>query len=548
MFRLAILIVACVAALPALQMQERTLVSPLTGQSFSVTCIPVEASLKAMPADMGTDVDGCRHTTGVSEYDYQVAVDPYSYFAALVAEWEPRGQRLATELSDEEKAWVRDQYQGEREIDRNHTFQTTVQINRQTGKAPPDRATFVIPQQMIPVEKRYRLALACYERRGARHSVLAKIALSGAWALRVRGNVPLLDQRLAGGTTEVNDRLRAHIVDGEVFDPQKWLQVYRGIVEADGLSREGYAVAGLAYFGLLLRDGDSEAARMHLQAMGKRLGGDEVVPGDILRGLVRERRKLFDDHQRMLQTAADRFVLSLRAEEVVRQHIPEIMLVTAECLRRTNQLARAGDWYLALGKLPETQPSMRADLRTQGRLRSLPPDKPYLVQLGWIADEQLERLASGGNPATGQVSGPDRALLNAILNEGLGTAAYNAPTWRPATGAEQRDCASILDQVGKAVLDAAFRTGAWPATLGELWEKEILRDRNRVNRFCCPVTGKPLLYSVPPGDLSSLAPSTVIVATAEAIPTGDGPRFGGLMLNAKLVWSKDPLAPGKPAP
>jgi hypothetical protein len=120
------------------------------------------------------------------------------------------------------------------------------------------------------------------------------------------------------------------------------------------------------------------------------------------------------------------------------------------------------------------------------------------------------------------------------------------PTWKPVTGATQADCARLLDLVGKATMDFAFRNSTWPKSLGELWSRDVIRDRNVVNRFCCPVTGKPFLYQEPPSGISTTSPKLVLVATAEPVPTNQGPRFGVFLANATLVWSSRPVKPGEP--
>lgn len=543
----ALAVLALAATLAALQLQDVELQSPLAaGRRFSAVVAVVQPGVAPGPADMGEDDDGCRHSSGPSEYDYFVIVDPHTYFAALSSEWDQRTGRFIGELPPGFAEWLAKEFGSEREIDWNHAFQQAAQLARASGLSPPERASFVIPQNAIPLEKRYRLALACYERRGARHIVLAKTALTGAWALRRRAQVPVSHQSLIGGFQEVNDRISRQVRDGETFELEKWTRIYREVVEKDGLTREGYTVATMALFGFLLRQGDLAACRELLDRAMQRLGRDDRP--DLLRGLMRERRRLLEEHNKLLALAAERFTLALRSEEVVRQRIPEVLLAVAEAHRRLGDLRRAADWYLALARLPETQPSVREAARFAGKERALPADKPYLVQLGWIADERLERLQRAGAAHPGELSGPDRALLIAIVNEGLGTAAYNAPGWQPVRGRDQDDCRIVLDAVGKAVLDFAFRLGSWPKQLGELWEREVLRDRNFVNRFHCPASGQPLLYAVPPGDLSAIAPSTVLVATPAPVPTPQGPRYGAFCANAKIYWTESPPVVGQPLP
>lgn len=536
--------VLCVCALPALQLQDLELVSPLGGQRFVAVIPGGPPGASPGPADMGEDVDGCRHGTGPNEYDFYVVVDPHTYFAALASEYDSRTGQFQAEVPPEVAAWVRKEFGSEREIDFTHAFQYANQVARSTGRAPPERKSFIIPQNSIAVEKRYRLALAAYEKRGARHVVLAKIALTGAWSLRCRAQLPVSHQSLAGGFEEINSRIAGKIKDGEAFDLAKWTKIYRSIFESDGLTREGYTVCATTLFGFLLREGDLQGCKDVITKATERLGKDDKP--DVLRGLIRDRKRMLEDHNRLLSVASERFIAALRAEEIVRSRIPEILLVVGECNRRLGLHDRACDWFLGLGRLPETQPASRKALRFEGKMRALPADKPYHVQLGWIADEQLEKLMRAGTAHPGEFAGPDRGLLVAIVNEGLGSANYNVPGWKPGTGGTQTDCAIVLDLCGKGILEQAFRLGTWPKTLGELWEREVIRDRNRVNRFNCPVTGKPLLYAEPPGDISSIAPSTVLVATSAPIDTPQGPRFGAFCANTRLVWTEIAPVVGQP--
>lgn len=532
-----------VAGLHALQLQNLEVVSPIGGQRYTVV-VPAGKTSDAAPADMGTDIDGCRHTAGPSEYEYYVVVNPFSYFAALASEWDERTGKFIGEVPKEVANWVTKEWSSEREIDWNHAFQNATQVARGTGQAAPVRKDFIPLQASIPVDKKYRLAISSYERRGARASVLAKIALTGAWAMRVRAQTPVSHPSLQGGFEEINARIAGQLKDGERFDLDKWLGIYKGIVQSDGLTREGYTVAASTLFGFLLRDGDIEGCRELLTKALDRLGKDDKP--DVMRGLIRERRRVFDEHNKFVAGAVERFSLALRNEEIVRLRIPEVLLVVAECYRRLGMGDRACDWYLALSRLSETQPAARQALRFEGKMRALPVDKPYHVQLGWIADEQREMLLKKGVSHPGELSGPDRGLLLAITNEGLGTASYNLPGWKPTSGADQADSTFVLDLVGKAVLEHAFRLGTWPKTLGDLWEREVIRDRNRVNRFYCPATGQPLLYAEPPGDISKIAPSTVLVSTSAPVTTPQGPRYGAYCANARVFWVEKAPAIGQP--
>ena len=541
---LAALTLVCVAALPAMQIQELELVSPVNGKPFTAQATGVDRTPVADPANMGTDVDGCRHGSGPSEYDYFIIVDPYSYFASLAHEWDPKTQKLRGGLSPTMVDWVRKAWSSEREIDFNRAYQYAQSLARSMGRQAPDRASFVIPQDSISIEKRYNLALACYEYRVARNIELAKIALSGAWAVRCHAQIPMGGSMMDGGVEEVNKLVSDHIKDGEAFDLDKWIKIFRSMVERDGLSREGYVTAVLTLHGYEMRGGNQMACKELMARALKRLGEEDKQ--DQLRGMIRERKRLRDEHDKLLKIAAERFTLALQNEEVIRLRIPEIVLAVAECHRRTGDLSRAADWFFALGQMPETQPSARHDLRELGRAKALPPDKPLHMQLGWIADEQMERLRKDGLNYPGELSGPDRGVLIAVVKEGLGTANYNVPGWKPAKHGTKEDSERVMKLIGTALLKYSFdNSGKWPKSLGELWECEILRDRNQVNRFHCPASGGSFIYTEPTGDITRIAQQTVLLTTELPVESKEGPRFGAFIANCSVVWTEQPLSPGQ---
>ena len=191
----------------------------------------------------------------------------------------------------------------------------------------------------------------------------------------------------------------------------------------------------------------------------------------------------------------------------------------------------------------ETQPKLRDEIRQQEKAPAA--DSNPAVQIGWIADQKIMQLTKDGLVHPGQISGRYKALLNAILFDGLGKPEYVNPAWRPSTSGTQQDCVFMLDLVGKSVIDFNFRLGAWPTTLGELWEREILKDRNRVNRFYDPVKGAPFLYAPPTERLEKVSPKMIIVATQEPIPTNQGDVYFAFLANMKVEWAPHPLKPGE---
>lgn len=533
----------------ALQVQEMTLVSPITGQKFDVTGVPAEQDTTAVDlADMGADDDGCRHTSGPNEYDYYVAVCPFSYFAALSAEWETRSGRFREELPPELKDWVIKQFNSDWQLDHSKAYTISSQTLRMSGQPVPERKDFVMNQASIPLEKKYRYALQCYDRRAARAVVLGKIALTGAWAIRARLNVPLGNQAIDGGYEEVNALVSRQVKPGEPFSLTKWLPIYREIfAKGKGLTNEGYLVAGMTYFGLVLRDGDLAEAKRVLKDMGDRFDvADQKQSIEFLRGMVRERKRMLNEYQFMLGTATTQFMRAIAGEEFPRSRLPANLMAVAECLRRANDepraLARAADWYLALARMPETQPKLREDIRAQGKAPG--PESPFHVQLGWLADKQLARLAAAGVPIPTEQAGVDKKLLTAIVFERFGSSEYVNPEWKPRADGTPQDSALVLNLVGQAVMDSTFRSGAWPKTLDELWEQDVIKDRNRVNRFHDPATGAKLLYKALPGDVGNASPRTVVVATSRPVATGQGPRYGAYLANNQLLWSEEPLVPG----
>lgn len=548
-----LLALALPVALPAMQYIDLRLISPVTGQEFPAKGLPGNPSDSLTMADMGSDDDGCRHSSNSSEYDYYVAVDPTSYFAALVAEWDSKTGRFNQPLPADIREWVLREYNGELMIDVNRAFQLRSEVAKNRGLAPVDRAGFRLDQEDISLEKKFRLAVQCYDKRKASASTIAPVALLGAWAIRARLNVPVSAQFLAGGFEEVNEQVNTHIKDGERFSVAKWLPIYKEIFESN-LTSEGALVAGCAYFGLALRDGDMSVCQDILKKLSERFQDEDETANQkraVMRGLVRERKRMFMEYLKNEELASRLFMQAVAEETYIRVRLPEIMFGVAECLRRTSRtesqssvgLGRAMDWYLAVAKLPETQPALRESIRAQNRAPS--EDAPITVQLGWKADLAIKRLTDGGLVHPGTVSGQDRVLLSAIVNDGLGTAAYVNPIWKPTSGGNQQDLAMILDTTGKALLDHAFRRDdSWPDILGELWERGFIRDRNHLNRFHCPVTGRSLLYEKPKEGLSKISPRQILVASPDAVSTNQGPRYGAFLANNTMVWSVYPLKPG----
>ena len=514
--------------------------SPITGRWFYASMTPLNQADTAL-SDMGSDDDGCRHSSNRVEYASYVITDPTSYFSALASEWDDKTGRFVQPLTPEFKQWVDRTYNGTLVTDIQKAFTDVQKVRAAQNQPPLDREKFVMSQDAVSVERRFNYALQCYEKRGARSAVLAKLALTGAWAMRARFQLPISDTRLAGAFEEVNDKVVREIKDGEQFELNKWYGIYRDIFAKASLKPSAYLVAGQVTFGFASRVGDRKEAEEIIEKLTERFKPNrENTDGyEFQRGIVRTMKRHHLEYIQLLSRAATDFRRAIAEEEFTRAKLPEVVLAVAECLRRSGNPKDAVDWYLALAQMGETQPKLRADIRAEGKAPG--PSAPYHVQLGWMADRHLIALGEAGVEHADVPSGPDKGLINAILFEGLGTLEFLNPNWKPRAGANAEDSAFVLDLIGKGVLVHQVRFGDWPATLGELWIKDVHHDRNRVNRFYCPATGAPYLYKALSGDQ---APKTVLVATREPVPTKDGKRFIGYLANNSLVWSEAPLQPG----
>lgn len=548
MHRTLVLVLIALTALPASQMEPRTLISPINGKPFTVVDIPVTSGSQRIlgvegAADMGTDDDGCRHSSGPSEYEHYVVTCPYTYFSALGVEYGKKGI-FTNRLSDDFKRWVvsPDAFHSEWVIDKDKFHDRARRIAQAKGEALPSIGDWVIPQQMIPLEKKYRTALFCYNRRGATDAFLGKLALTAAWAIRARLNKPLLDVRMRPGIEEVNDRIAKYVVDGEEFDVDSFHEAYTKVFTTSRLTDEGYFTAGMALVGFALRVGDLAQAMETLDAMKKRFDGNEDMH-KFFRGLVRDRRNsITTDYLGFLDTTNKHLTAAIANEEFPRAKLPEIVLVVAESYRRMGDRLRSYDWYLTLADMEETDPRLRRQIRESGKVPSI--DAPYPVLLGWRADEALARMTRDGVTHSGTVSGPDSRLLNAIINEGLGTLEYENPNWKPRTGGDIRELTKVMQDIGLAVLDYTERSGEWPESLGRLWVAGVIPDRNRYNRFHDVIVGKPLRYQPGDGTLRQLPRNTVIISTSAAVPTNQGPRYGAFLADLSVVWVAEPLEPG----
>ncbi|MFM2090455.1 MAG: hypothetical protein RLZZ127_944 [Planctomycetota bacterium] len=538
---LAATVLACLTAPAwALQVQELTLFSPINGRPFQVQA-PMPDQILGGQADMGSDDDGCRHDSGPIEYELYIAVDPHSYFAAQVAEWDARsGAFLArSQITPGFREWLVKTWNSEYQTDRANLLRRAREQATATGMPPVDSETFTIPQTAIPLHKRFRLALSSYEARGARPLALAKLANTGGWALRAWLNKPITMPALAGGFQEVNDRLNRKIKDGESFELAKWLPIYAEIADSR-LTEEGKLVAGLAYFGLLLREGDLAKAQGVLDGLAKDLADPDKA--SILPGIVRERKAQLGHYVELTRYAAGHFAQAIGDEDVSRHRLVNTAFATAESFRRCGDLQRAREWYLAVARVAEGQPQLRAEIRAQGKVPG--PTSPLAVQVAWMADRRVAELNTILQTTATDFTGPDRGVLGAMVFEDLGTSKYRSKTWTPVSGAPREAATAVLEETGKAVIEFAFREGVWPAELNELWDRDYVRDRNRLNRFHDPASGKPLEYAAPKHPLQGIDPNTVLVATPEPVTTDRGRMYGLFLANAKLVWSARTTAPG----
>jgi hypothetical protein len=542
---IALLLAVTLVPAGALEIKQLDLISPITGKHFQALGTPLSTATVPQQQtlyDMGGDDDGCQHTTNVSEYEHYVVTDPTSYFSAMAMEWDDRTGRFLNPLPQDIKEWVDRRFNTDLKQDLQHEVTRQNQLNASQGRPPIDRDQFVMSQESIPLQRRFAYALECYEKRGARPAVLGKLALTGAWAIRARAQLPISDPRLAGGFEEVNDRVMRKIKDGEAFDVAKWTGFYQDIFTNGSLKAPAYLVAGQIYLGFLMRSGDpAEAVKVVEKLTARFKANDDNSDGfEFYRGITRTMRTTLTDYKQMLDLAAVNFRKAIAAEEFPRARLPEICLAVAECLRRGGDKAGALDWYVALAQMPETQPKLRADIRAEGKAPGA--SAPYLVQLGWLADGHITALLPAGQPAPTAATGPDKGLINAILFEGLGTPEYVNANWKPTVGGELRDSSFVLDLIGKSLLVHYDRFGAWPENLGQLWTANVLQDRNRVNRFFCPATGAPYAYTALNG---AQAQRTILVATSQPLTTKDGKRWLGYLANNTVISSEEPLVPGQ---
>jgi len=542
----AICCLAC-AATPAMALSIQTvnLQSPITNEPFQAVIVPIAQVVGSSLSDMGYDDDGCRHSSGECEYYYYVVTDPHSYFSALAAEWNEDNGNFEGALSPDIKPWVIDTFNSEWQVDQTRSYDNALSTAQALGQPAPGRKDFVMAQQSIPLEKRYQFALQCYSKRGARPVVMAKTALMGAWAIRCFCNVLFRNQAIDGGYEEVDDKVKRHVTDGEVFQLNKWLPIYREIFDADGLTNEGYMVAGLSYFGFEMRDGDLSLCTDILHKMDERFQKmDQGKSKPLLLGVVLERKRMLDSYKQFLTIACDNFIQAVAQEEFTRDDLVENkMLVIAECLRRAGREQDAFDWYTALTKCIETQPDLRASMKAQGKAPA--GDAPQAVQVGWMADQHIDALVKSGLVHANEISGPEKQLLNAIVFDGLGKEDYVNPNWQPAKGMNADDCRLMLEIIGNSVHEYEYKLGNWPEKLNDLWAHQVLRDRNRVNRFYDPVNGQQLMYVAPTDPLEQLNPDTVLIATASPVPSTQGDVYFAYLVGLKVVASVHPQKPGE---
>ena len=409
--------------LTAASVQRRTLTSPITNKPFEADVVPLTAlnyrnEAGDSPANMGIDADGCRHHSGFSEYNHYVISCPYSFFTAVSVEWNERTGRFTQPLTKDFVKWLRsgDGLNTPWINARNRKFKTAQAIARAQGKSIGPVTEFVIPQDQIGIDSKYEYAMRCYDQRNARDAFMAKIALTGAWAIRVHLNRQITDPDLEGGVKEVNAKIERHIEEGEAFNLKKWHKVYRNIFKSSSLSDEGYFIAGSALLGLELRIGTYKECDQVIADMQKRF--QDVKHGEKLRGIVRERKRMLDQYRRLLDASIVYFARAIANEEIRRVQLPTTMTAMAEALRRLNYTNQAIDWYLAIDNMEETDPELRKTIVEMGKAPA--PHAPSLVHIGWQAHQRVQGLIKKIPGREEKVTGDDAPLLNAIVNQGLG--------------------------------------------------------------------------------------------------------------------------------
>ena len=545
------LLLFVVVSLSAASVQRRTLTSPIVNKPFEADVVPLTAlnfrdESGDSPANMGIDADGCRHHSGFSEYNHYVITCPYSFFTAVSVEWNERTGRFTQPLDQDFVTWLRsgDGLNTEWVNARNRKYKTAQAIARAQGKPIGPVTEYVIPQEQIGIERKYEFAIKCYNKRNARDAFMAKIALTGAWALRVHLNRQITDPDLEGGVKEVNARIERHIEEGEGFDAQKWLKIYRNIFKNSRLSDEGYFIAGSALLGLELRVGSHKECDEVIADMHKRF--QDIKHGEKLRGIVRERQRMLEQYRRFLDTSIYYFAKAIANEEIRRVQLPSTMIAIAEGLRRLNYTHQSIDWYLALDNMEETDPELRQSIVEMGKAPA--PHAPSLVHVGWQAHQRVQELMKTVPGREEKITGDDAPLLNAIVNRGLGLSTHVNPNWQPETKASVKDLEIMLGELGKALIDYEFRLGYWPETLGQLWDDGAIPDWNRFNRFHCPVSGAKFRYAKPPSSREKLANKTILIACTRPVQTIHGPRYLNYLANNSLIWTEQPQQTNVRAP
>lgn len=546
-------------SLSAYQLEERELTCPITGRKFKTTVLNMFSGIKydgasAPQADMGVDEDFCGIFSGPSEYEYFVITSPWSFFTAMPEEWDKNGKYIGR-LSDDVKTWAQ-------KSDLNTPFKLAQMASykrleqraaRHGIRNIPAQGDWAIPQDEIPIEQRYQLALMCYDKRRFPPAFMAKLALSGAWAIRNQLNHPVRLDRIMGAYPEVRLKTSKYMKDNEPFDRNKWAKVYATLYKDSSLTEEAHFIVALTHVGFLLRQGPITEAGKVLDELYKLYdkveAADKPDLGKIeLRGFIRNRVAIIRSdnapcYRGFLERAAEGFVAALGREDVTRRKMPDTILALAECKRRLGENVGAMDWYRCLAGMAETQPSLREEMRKTGGNPG--PEAGITLQLGWIADRMLKRMEEEGAKNTGRIEGPEKALIDAILYQGLGTPEYSSPGWVPVTGASPKASEMILTEIGRSIIEYHQGIGVFPATIGDCWMEGIIRDRNRLNRFFCPTTGEKYLYAPPAKDRAF--ESTILLAVPKAIifSKEEGERYLGFTYGSQVIHSKKPLVPGE---
>ncbi len=334
-------------------------------------------------------------------------------------------------------------------------------------------------QTKIPISVKFNNALQCYQWLNYSPAFLARLAVYGAWGYRTEICRPFtiaskeynralqsIDRKIGPYQDELQ-----RIEKNESFRKQARLrEILEEILAGRKLSKLEEAVVYSMLIGI-----NDRLGRYHDVQKYIKLGEIPIDEEQRVFYYIKEIEEYYSHETAFLEKALNFKKKGFSEANYARPKLLNEIYLVGEFSKRTGNTDGAIYWFSLLAGLPDTPRVLKgsADLRL----------------------EELKKItAAGGN--SGGATPQDRRLGDSI-KDGLGNVEYYVKNQFALKKQNPEVCKTLLKRIGNALLVFKSDKGYYPDSFQQLWDENYIQSPILVNYFCCPVSGKPYLYTQP---------------------------------------------------